>query len=99
LFSAITIQENGTNLASKYAPLSHTSVVGSDSVLGHLKLSDSTTSTSGVAGGIAATPLAVKTVMDTVNGLISANDAMVFKGTIGTGGTVTTLPTNGYQAG
>jgi ribulose kinase len=99
LFSAITIQENGTNLASKYAPLSHTTVTGTDTVLGHLKLSDATNSTSGVAGGIAATPLAVKTVMDAVNGLIAANDAMVFKGTIGTGGTVTTLPTNGYQAG
>jgi hypothetical protein len=37
--------------------------------------------------------------MDAVNGLISANDAMVFKGTIGTGGTITTLPTNNYQAG
>lgn len=29
----------------------------------------------------------------------AANDAMVFKGTLGTGGTVTTLPTSGYSAG
>lgn len=99
LFSAITIQENGTNLASKYAPISHIDIIGSNTISGHVQLSDSTNSTSGVAGGIAATPLAVKTVMDAVNGLIAANDAMVFKGTIGTGGTITTLPTNNYQAG
>jgi hypothetical protein len=29
----------------------------------------------------------------------AANDALVFKGTLGTGGTVTTLPTSGYSAG
>ena len=29
----------------------------------------------------------------------AANDAMVFKGTLGTGGTVTALPTSGYSAG
>lgn len=33
-----------------------------------------------------------------VDGLLAANDAMVFKGTIGTGGTVTALPTT-YQTG
>ncbi len=31
--------------------------------------------------------------------ILSANDAMVFKGTIGTGGTITVLPTSGYSAG
>ena len=34
-----------------------------------------------------------------VDSLLSSNDAMVFKGTIGTGGTITALPTTGYQAG
>lgn len=43
-----------------------------------------------------ATAQAVKSYVD---GLLSANDAMVFKGTIGTGGTVTALPTTGYASG
>lgn len=34
-----------------------------------------------------------------LGGIISANDAMVFKGTIGTGGTPGTLPTTGYNVG
>lgn len=33
-----------------------------------------------------------------LNNLLSSNDAMVFKGTIGTGGTVTALPTT-HSAG
>lgn len=43
-----------------------------------------------------ATSQAVKTYID---GMLSANDAMVFKGTLGTGGTVTALPATGYVAG
>jgi len=39
---------------------------------------------------------AVKTYVDN---LLSANDAMVFKGTLGTGGTVTALPTGTVSAG
>lgn len=31
--------------------------------------------------------------------ILAANDAMVFKGTLGTGGTITSVPTNGYSAG
>ena len=38
---------------------------------------------------------AVKTYIDN---LLSANDAMVYKGTLGSGGTVTALPTS-YSAG
>lgn len=34
-----------------------------------------------------------------VDSLLASNDAMVFKGTIGTGGTVTAIPTTGYNAG
>lgn len=33
------------------------------------------------------------------DGLLAANDAMVFKGTLGTGGTAAALPTSGYSAG
>lgn len=40
-----------------------------------------------------------KYVDDKVAANLAANDAMVFKGTIGTGGTVTALPTTGYSAG
>uniref|UniRef100_UPI0026DC23FE phage tail protein n=1 Tax=uncultured Bilophila sp. TaxID=529385 RepID=UPI0026DC23FE len=38
-------------------------------------------------------------VQGAVNALLAAQDALVFKGTIGTGGTVTALPTSGYSAG
>jgi hypothetical protein len=50
-----------------------------------------------LTGGTTAIPRAdaVKTYID---GLLNANDAMQFKGTIGTGGTVTALPTT-YSAG
>lgn len=95
---ATTLYQGGTALASIYAPIAHASTattygVGSDTNYGHLKLSDSTSSTSGVAGGIAATPYAVKTALDAAkayaDGIIAGNDAMVFKGTVGTGGTYT----------
>lgn len=42
------------------------------------------------------TSAAVKAYADNI---ISANDAMVFKGTLGTGGSVTSLPTNKYKVG
>lgn len=50
-----------------------------------------------LTGGATAIPRAdaVKTYVD---GLLGANDAMVFKGTLGTGGTITALPTT-YSAG
>lgn len=50
-----------------------------------------------LTGGASAIPRAdaVKTYVDN---LLGANDAMVFKGTIGTGGTVTSLPTT-HSAG
>jgi len=34
-----------------------------------------------------------------VDGILAANDALIFKGTLGTGGTITTLPTTGYAIG
>ena len=50
-----------------------------------------------LTGGAAAIPRAdaVKTYVDA---LLAASDAMIFKGTLGTGGTITTLPT-AYNAG
>jgi hypothetical protein len=50
-----------------------------------------------LSGSSAAIPRAdaVKTYVDA---LLSANDAMIFKGTLGTGGTITSLPTT-YSAG
>ena len=38
-------------------------------------------------------------VIAEINSRLASNDAMLFKGTLGTGGTITTVPTNGYQAG
>ena len=56
----------------KTVPLSHSSSsteygVGNGENYGHIKLSDSTSSTSGVSGGTAATPSAVKAAYDLAN--------------------------------
>ena len=60
------------------APTSHASSAttygtGTGSNYGHLKLSDSTTSTSSTNGGIAATPAAVKAVADAIPSVPSAS--------------------------
>lgn len=47
--------------------ISHISVKATSSVLGHVKLSDSTSSTSAASAGVAATPKAVKTAYDLAN--------------------------------
>lgn len=76
-------------------------------VYGATKLSSAVNSSSEV---LAATPKAVKvaydqatTALNTANNLLATADAMVFKGTLGTGGTITTVPTGAsgkeYQAG
>lgn len=53
-----------------------------------------------VGAPTAANHATTKTYVDTaINTAIAASNAMVFKGTIGTGGTVTALPANGYKAG
>ena len=81
----------------------HEAKVATAVLSAHVKLSDSTSSTLGVSDGTAATPKAVKDALDKAkeyaDSVIAANDAMVFKGTIGTGGTVTTLPSTGYKTG
>ena len=71
---------------------------------GFVKLSDATNSTSSEGNGVAATPKAVKDALEAAqnyaSGLIGGvGGAMVFKGTLGTGGTVTALPTSGYKTG
>ena len=88
-FNATSFVENGTTLASKYAPLSHTSVLATGSVSGHVTLSDSISSTSGASSGIAATPKAVNDVYLYAQNIIASGDAMIFKGTIGSVGVIT----------
>lgn len=91
------------------APTNHASTAttygaGSDKNYGHVKLSDATNGAQVAAsGGTAATPKAVADALAAAktyaDGRLAANDAMIFKGTIGTEGTVTALPASGYQAG
>ncbi len=88
-FNATSFVENGTTLASKYAPLSHVNVSATGSVSGHVTLSDSITSTSGASSGIAATPKAVNDVYKYAQNIIASGDAMIFKGTIGSTGVIT----------
>ncbi len=100
--------ENDTALAGK-APKKHDSAdttygAGTDKNYGHVKLSDSTGGTAAAAsGGTAATPKAVADALAAAksyaDGRLAANDAMLFKGTLGAGGSVTELPKTGYQAG
>ena len=68
------------NAIGNKAPTNHASGattygVGNASNYGHLKLSDSTTSTSSTGSGIAATPKAVKTISDTLSTEISDRQA------------------------
>ena len=89
--------------ALQNALTTHVNTKGNASAFGHVKLSNAINSISGEGDGVAATPKAVKDAYDAlvkvINGAIAANDAMVFKGTLGTGGTVTALPTTGYKTG
>jgi hypothetical protein len=103
------LYRNGTELGSIFAPISHASSstsygVGNATLYGHVKLSDSITDSGlGVANGTAATPKAIFDAITSAkayaDSILSNNDAMVFKGTIGTGGTVTQLPFINYSAG
>lgn len=68
----------GLAAASTYAPIAHDSSAttygkGTNSKYGHLKLSDSTSSTSGTSDGIAATPSAVKAAYDVAKGKAMVN--------------------------
>lgn len=72
--SAKTVAESAQAAVGDKAPTSHASSSttygkGTSSLYGHVKLSDSTTSTSeSTSGGTAATPKAVKTVYDLLGG-------------------------------
>ena len=89
----------------------HSGQIATTITFSHVKLSNDFLTATAEAGkvvgdgsdGIAATPLAVKTALEQAktytDNSFAANDAMLFKGTIGTGGTVTTLPTSGYKKG
>lgn len=76
---------NGSEITSVEIP------AATDSAYGVVKLDASVT-----ASG--ANPVTGKAIYDYVGDAIAASDAMVFKGTIGTGGTVTALPTT-YKTG
>lgn len=91
------------------APTSHASSattygIGTGSNYGHVKLSDSTTSTSAASAGIAASPAAVKAAMDKANasitGLSVSGKVITYTKGDGTTGTITTQDTNTtYSAG
>ena len=73
------------NFPTSMTPTSHASPsatygVGNSSNYGHLKLSDSTTSTSGVSSGVAATPAAVKSVKAIADAAKTAADNAVAAG-------------------
>lgn len=82
-----------SSLSDIFAPKSHISVYATDSVYGHILLSDTPDSESDVSNHIAATPKAVTAGIATANqyaqDLFAAQDAMVFVGTIKADGTIT----------
>ena len=68
-----------TGLSTSKAPIAHASTsttygIGTSSNYGHVKLSDSTTSTSSTSSGVAATPAAVKSAYDLANSAKSTAD-------------------------
>lgn len=101
---ATKFNEGGNLLQDIYAPIVHTSTsntygLGSSSLYGHVKLSDSISSNSSVNSGVASTP---KAVMDSLiaaksyaDSLISSNDAMILVGTLNAStGVIVSVRTN-----
>ena len=90
-------------LSQSTTPASHASTattygVGTSSNYGHVKLSDSTSSTSSTTGGIAATPAAVKAAYDLANGKQASITASgILKGD-GSGGVSAAVSGTDYQA-
>lgn len=79
---ATTSEQARSNLG--VPPTSHTSTattygVGNATQYGHLKLSDATDSVSGVSGGVAATPAAVKVAKEAADAAQSSADAAMTK--------------------
>ena len=87
---ANNIYFNGDAISGQFAPLSHTSVGATDSILGHVTLSD--TYSNDATSSVAATPKAVYSALAAsksyTDDLIAAQDAMIFVGTIDSGGTI-----------
>lgn len=84
----------GSNaLSTLFAPITHTSVYATDSVYGHVLLSDSLDTTKDINTHTAATPKAVADGVASANqytqDLMAAQDAMVFVGTLKADGTIT----------
>lgn len=80
-------------LSSLFAPLNHTTVYATDSVYGHVLLSDSADNTNDTTMHIAVTPKALYTGINEAKqhaiNLFAAQDAMVFVGTLEVDGTIT----------
>lgn len=87
---ANNIYFNGDDISGQFAPLSHTSVGATDSVLGHVTLSDSYSNSATTS--VAATPRAVYSALAAsktyTENLIAAQDAMIFVGTIDSTGVI-----------
>ena len=81
-----------TSITTSYLPLAGGNMTGAISMGGSKITATYTPSTNN--------DLTNKEYVDTsISEAIAASDAMVFKGTIGTSGTVTQLPTSGYRTG
>lgn len=104
-YTSINTTLTNTNATGDNTQKLQVTVLGVDS--SQVSLGKASTSVYGVTklsaaadnSNLAATAKSVYDLGETINGLLAAADAMIFKGTLGTGGTVTTLPTNNYQAG
>lgn len=90
---AASIYQNGSSLSTLFAPLSHISVEGDDSTLGHVKLFDTLDAEKDKDAAFAATPKAVASALSDAQqysrDLLAAQDAMVFAGTIQANGVIT----------
>lgn len=101
-------KKNGTfEIVAKNADLQALSdrvnIIASSALTESKSYTDASVSTLKGSASDAATSVTVYGVKNYAksyaDSILSANDAMVFKGTIGTGGTITVLPTSGYSAG
>lgn len=98
---------NKSTVPTNHASTATTYGAGTSSNYGHVKLSDSTSSTSGTNGGIAATPSAVKSAYDlanTANGtantaLSGVNGNLIYDHTFSISNGVATFTPHVYQAG
>lgn len=98
---------NKSTVPTNHASSATTYGTGTSSNYGHLKLSDSTSSTSGTSGGIAATPSAVKTAYDLADSanttagtaLSGVNGNLIYDHTFTISNGVATFVPHVYQKG